>query len=146
MCVVSLPRTMKYKFHACGHPNILGTHKTTLEFTKDSELSPRGDCIVGIKSDFDLNEIKKFIKNSKSSQIKIIIETKDKKIREIIEAELNPKFNDEKEIVIRKTEFISERTLAIRSNKAAFELKRGLIECLKSKEGKITIIMENKAR
>ena len=66
---------MKYKFHAYGHPNILATHKTTLEFTKDSELSLKGDCIVGVKADFDLNEIKKFVKNLKSNQIKIIIQT-----------------------------------------------------------------------
>ena len=61
-----------------------------------------------------------------------------------MEAELNPDFNDEKEIVIRKTDFASERTLAIRSNKAAVELKRVLIEFLKSKEGEISIIIESK--
>ena len=131
---------MQYKFHAYGHPNILATHKTTLEFIKDSELSLN----VGVRADFDLNEIKKFIKKSKSGKIKIIIETKDKQIKETMEAELNPDFNDEKEIVIRKTDFASERTLAIRSNKAAVELKRVLIEFLKSKEGEISIIIESK--
>lgn len=134
---------MQYKFHACGHTNILGTHKTTLEFTKDSELSLNGDCIIGVKADFDLKEIKKFIKNSKSNKIKIIIETEDKKIKESLEAELNPEFNDEKEIVIRKTDFASERTLAIRANKAAFELKRELIGYLKEKKNKTTIKIEN---
>ena len=134
---------MKYKFHAYGHPNIIGTHKTTLEFTKDSELSLKGDCIVGVKADFDLNEIKKFIKNFKSGKIKIIIETKDKKIKEIIEAELNPDFNDEKEIVIRKTDFVSERTLGIRANKAAFELKRDLIKYLNGENAKISIFLES---
>ena len=29
---------MIYKFSAYGHPNILGTHKTTLEFTKDEAV------------------------------------------------------------------------------------------------------------
>ena len=133
---------MQYKFHAYGHSNILATHKTTLEFTKDSELSLKGDCIVGVNADFDLNKIKKFIKKCKDCNIKIIIETENKKIREIIDAELNCDFNDNKEIVIRKTKFKSERTLAINSNKAAFALKRNLIAYLRNKENKITIILQ----
>ena len=135
---------MQYAFHAYGHPNILATHKTTLEFTKDSELSLKGDCIVGVNADFNLGELKKFISKIKNNIVTITIETSDKKIKEIIEAELNPNFNDEKEIVIRKTDFASERTLGIKANKAAFELKSGLIEFLKSKESKINVIMENK--
>ena len=137
---------MQYKFHAYGHQNILGTHKTTLEFTKDSELSLKGDCIVGVKADFDLNEIKKFIKNSKSNKIKIIIETDDKKIKEIVEAELNPNFNDEKEIVIRKTDFASERTLGINCDKPSLGIQKTLINYLKSKNAKITVTIENKRK
>ena len=132
---------MRYQFHAYGHPNILATHKTTLEFTKESELSLKGDCIVGVKADFDLDEIKKIIDKSKNKKIKILIETEDKKINEIIEAELNQNFSDDNEIVIRKTDFASQRTLAIRSNKAAFELKMELIDYLKQKNRIIVAII-----
>ena len=124
---------MQYKFNAYGHPNILAAHKTTLEFTKDSELSLKGDCIVGIKADFDLGKIKNLIGKCKDKKIKIIIETEDKKFKETIEAELNPDFSDDSEIVIRKTDFASQRTLAIRANKAAFELNLGLIKYLRKK-------------
>ena len=134
---------MQYTFHAYGHPNILATHKTTLEFTKDSELSPKGDCIVGVKADFELSEIKDFIRKAKNNKIKIIIETENKKIIDLIEAELNPNFNDNNEIVIRKTDFASERTLAYRSNKAAFALKMALIDFLKEKRNKITVILKS---
>ena len=57
---------------------------------------------------------------------------------------MNPNFNDEKEMVIRKTDFVSERTLAIKSNKAAFELKRGLVGYLRDKRNKTRVIIENK--
>jgi hypothetical protein len=98
---------MTYKFNAYGHPNILATHKTTLEFTKDNELSLKGDCIVGVKADFELKEIKQFIKNSKNKKISITIKTisknkKYKKIQETIIAEINPNFDDDREFVIRK--------------------------------------------
>lgn len=137
---------MRYTFHAYGHPNILATHKTTLEFTKDKELGLKGDCIVGVKADFQLGKLKQFIKNSPNKKITIKIKTisKDKKIEETIFAEINPEFNDNKEFVIRNTDFVSERTFAIKANKAAFELKRELIRFLKRKENRISLNVENK--
>ncbi|HIP58595.1 MAG TPA: DUF371 domain-containing protein, partial [Archaeoglobus profundus] len=38
---------MKEVITAWGHPNITAKHRTTLEITKDEELSIRGDCIIG---------------------------------------------------------------------------------------------------
>jgi len=137
---------MQYKFNAYGHPNILGTHKTTLEFTKDNELSLNGDCIVGVNADFELKEIKNFIENSNNKKILITIKTisKNKKIKDMILAELNLNFSDEKELVIRKTDFVSERTFATKANKAAFDLGRDLIGFLKEKKNKVSIIIENR--
>ena len=142
---------MIYKFKAYGHPNILGTHKTTLEFTKDVELTLKGDCIVGVKADFDLKKIKRFIKKSTNKKITITIKpiTKDKKYqktKETASAELNPNFDSDKELVIRKTDFVSERTFAIKANKAAFELNRDLIRFLKEKKNKISVVVENKQK
>lgn len=124
---------MQYSFHAYGHPNILGTHKATLEFTKDSELSLEGNCIVGVRADFELSGIKKFIKNCNDKKIAITIQTADKKITETIHAELNQDFNDENEMVIRKGDFVSERTLAVMADKSSMELKRELVNRLKNK-------------
>ena len=117
------------KFYAYGHRNILATHKSTLEFTKDRELTKKGDCIIGVSSDFSLEELKEFIKNLKKNKIKMIITVDD--ISEAVKAEINPSFSDGKELVIRKTSFISKRTFAINANKAAVDLKRELISRLK---------------
>ncbi len=130
---------MRYSFSATGHKNILATHKTTLEFTKDSHLTEKGDCIVAVNSNFNLNKIKKFLNNKK---INITIETN--KIKDTITATPNPSFNDKKEIVIRKTDFISKRTLAINADKSASELKKDLIEQFKNKNAKIKITIEQK--
>lgn len=132
---------MLYKFFAYGHPNILATHKTTLEFTKDKEVSLKGDCIVGVNAGFDFKKLRKFIKKCKSNKIKIIIskKLKNKKISETINAEINPEFNSNKELVIRKTGFVSERTFAINADKAAFELNRDLVKFLKRRESKVDI-------
>ena len=138
---------MYYKFYAYSHPNILATHKTTLEFTKDKEVSLKGDCIVGIKADFELRKLKEFIKNSKSNKITITIEaTNSKKIKEIISAELNPNFDSNKELVIRKTDFVSERTFAIKANKSSFDLKRDLVSFLREKDNRVNVVIDTASK
>ena len=117
---------MEYSFKAQGHENILSNHKTTLEFTKDKELSKKGGCILGVSADFSLDEIKKLIKKSINKEIKIIIDDEQE-----INGEINPDFNSDHEIVIRKTDFISDRTLAINADKAAVDLSRELVDSLK---------------
>ena len=39
-------------FLAFGHKNITANHKTTLEFTKENSVTKKGDCIIGVNSDF----------------------------------------------------------------------------------------------
>ena len=136
---------MKYKFHAYGHPHILGTHKTTLEFTKDGEISLEGNCIVGVKADFELSKLRELIEKSSNNNIAITIELPDKKIKETILAAINLNFGDDTELVIRKTNFISKRTFATSSDKAAFELNREFINFLKEKKSKISVAIENKS-
>ena len=137
---------MDYKFTAYGHPNIIAAHKITLEFTKDNELSLKGDCIVGVNADFDLGKLKGFISKSKNKKITITLQTISStiKIKETMHTEINQNFNDNKEFVIRKTNFVSDRTFAINSNKAAFNLNRTLIAFLKEKKNKISVVIENK--
>jgi len=140
-----------YEFKAYGHKNITSKHKTTLEFTKDEDLTLKGDCIVGVNADFSLEKIKEFIKSLKTKRIKIIIELKStkkstkqissvqeiqrisehKKIKEEIIAEINPDFNSEREIVIRKSDFKDERTFAIRADKSAFDFNNSFKAYLK---------------
>ena len=135
---------MEYSFECNGHSNIRAKHRTTLEFTKDTEVSVEGDCIVGVRADFELSKIMEFLKTSRNKKIAIIIQTisKNRKIQDKIIAEINPDFSSNKELVIRKTDFISERTFAIKSNKAAFELNRDLAEFLKEEKNKIKVIIK----
>ena len=133
-----------YEFFAFGHENILATHAKTFEFTKDEHLTLRGDCIIGVNSDFDLAEIKKIISRAEGRKIKIFIDTvpADKNVREEINGELNPNFLGSREFVVRKTGYVSERTFAINADKSSLELNRGLIKYLKFPKNKIKIKIE----
>ena len=61
---------------AWGHPNILGTHETTFEITKEKELTKKGDCIIGVKANkscYDLSdEIKSALKEGRKVRITLI--------------------------------------------------------------------------
>ena len=128
------------RFSACGHSNITATHSTTLEFTKDSDVTERGDCITGIKADFDPKDIKVFSASILKNRLKIIIRCKN--IKEEITAELNLTFSDEKEMVIRKSDFVDERTFAINADKAAVDLSRDFVKMLQNPDSKIEVTVE----
>ncbi len=130
---------MIYEFCAYGHENILATHKTTLEFTKEAFLTKRGDCVIGVNANFDLKEIKEFISSLKRSKIRVTVETPNGEFCEEIFAEISPNFNSDSEMVIRKYDFISDRTLAINASKAARGLKRSFISYLRQKDAKIIV-------
>ena len=146
---------MRYSFIAYGHKNIVASHKTTLEFTKDNVLSLRGNCIVGVKSNFDLGAINEFIKNKGNgadNRIKILIKpersslqkiffqkTNGKKFYEEFFALLNPLFSHPTELVIRKSGFVDERTFAIMADKSAADLNRDFVELLKNPMQKIIV-------
>src|SRR3989338_7126099 len=135
---------MKCSFTCYGHENITCRHKATLEFTKDSELSLKGDCIIGVKADFSIKEIKRFIEslgnNNKNYNLKNNVA--ENKIIEKINAEINPGFDSDKEMVIRKSDFADKRTFAIKADKAACELNAALLGFLKGSRNKIEVIVE----
>lgn len=110
-----------------GHKNVMSTHKTTLEFTKDKELTLQGDCILGIKADFDSSEVIEFAKLGKKVKITI----KSDNYTDCLTAYLNPAFKHREEIVIRKSEFICDRTFAVNADKSAVDINRDLVDKLK---------------
>lgn len=130
---------MQYSFIAFGHSNITAKHKSTIELTKGKDLDLEGDCIIGVNSDFKIDKIKEIIKNNKKAGLVIKVNG----LKEEINFEVNPGFNDDKEIVIRKSDFKSERTLGVKADKACAELSRELVEKLKDPNQKISVLITN---
>ncbi len=128
---------MNISFTAYGHPNITAKHRNTVEITREKELGKEGDCIIGVNADFSPSELKEFAQ--KASHARMTIQAG--KIREEVSFETNKDFSDAHEIVIRKTDFISGRTLGIKADRAAKDLKRGLVEALKKKTTRIRITL-----
>ncbi|MCX8179592.1 MAG: DUF371 domain-containing protein [Candidatus Aenigmarchaeota archaeon] len=126
---------------AYGHPLISAKHKTTLEITKENFLTKRGDCIIAVNADkscFDLaNTTKKFLKQGKKLKFVLIANN----IKDEIVAFGHEKLilKNPTSLVIRKSSFIDDRTIALKADKAAKDIKRELIEELKNTNTKLIV-------
>ncbi len=129
---------------AYGHKNILGTHKTTIEITKDGFLTRKGDCIIGINADkacFDLNaKLKDAIREGK--KIKVTIEVQN--LSEVFYGYGHKKLylTNKHDLVFRKSTYICNRTVLINCTKSSNELSRKLLNALKYESRKIKISFE----
>ncbi|UCD02522.1 MAG: DUF371 domain-containing protein [Promethearchaeota archaeon] len=136
--------TILDKIYAYGHENILGTHNTTIELTKDKRLTKEGNCIIGInatKACVDLsNELKIAIKNGKKIKIKLKIDDLQDCFYGYGDKDL--KLLDKDDIVFRTSNYLSDRTVLINCTKSSSDLKRNLLEKIKIPSKRLLIIFE----
>jgi uncharacterized protein len=124
-------------FH--GHRNVQSLHARTIEITKDPNLTLRGDCIIGVranKSCYDMNEkFQRLLKDDSSPlTIEVIVGNKSFKINGFGNKRLL--LLSKHDIVIRKTNFICQRTMAVFCDKASCDIPRDMILCLQNPETK----------
>ena len=130
-----------------GHENVQATHHATIEFTKDDELSLNGDCILVVCIDRGLadlsHDFKSALKRPKS-KLTVLIEAGE--VYDEIHAIGSPYlvFTHRMEMVLRKSGFVSDRTLAVHADKAAKDISRELVEKLKNprQRAKITLTVK----
>ncbi|MHA1836139.1 MAG: DUF371 domain-containing protein, partial [Candidatus Odinarchaeia archaeon] len=133
------------RFTAYGHRNITATHKTTLEITKDENVSLKGSCIVGVSSSIGLKDLREEIKKSirnKDSIIKLIIKLDN--LTEVITGKGDPRLSlsHPTDIVVRKSTYICNRTLMIQSDKAACDLQKEIVKRLQFPQSKLEITIK----
>jgi len=129
---------------AKGHENVLSTNKTTLEITKETHLTKKGNCILAVSATKGLADLTSEFKEAlrkDSARLTVTIETGS--IIEIVKASGNPQLilTHPTDMVIRKSSYICDRTLAIQADKAAIDVSRKLVEKLTNprQEAKITL-------
>ena len=129
---------------AYGHENVLATHKTTFEITRETFLSERGNCIIAVSADKALTDLSfKFKEGLRRENAKVSILIEVGTVKESINAFGSPKLilSHPKDIVVRKSSYICTRTLAINADKAAFDLSRKLVKKLKNPKQKVKITL-----
>jgi hypothetical protein len=128
---------MIFKLKTKGHKNVTSLHKSTFEVTKDVEIGPTADCIVGTSADQSMlnfpQEFKDKIANS-NTRITVILDTENghDEITGFGHEDLT--LTHPTDIVCRKSDFTCSRTLMINADKAAVDLDSDLIEDLKNEK------------
>lgn len=129
-------------FHAYGHPAILSTHPGTLEITTSRELTRRGDCIVAVKSSGAVRnlpeDLKRALSNS-SGRGRLALRVGPYEFT--VEGRGDPRltFQHDTDLVVRKSAFISHRTLMIHSDKSSMDIPRDMVRMLQDPKNIVTV-------
>lgn len=118
-----------------GHKNVRAEHETTFEITKEHGLTPRGDCIIGVKASKalkDFSDCFKRLAGSSSTRIHIVIVSEDG-LLDVVSGwgSEGLTYEDPTKIIVRKSSYVSGNTAAVRADKAARDLSRALINSLR---------------
>jgi len=132
-------------FSARGHRNVQSTHKTTLEVTKETTLTKRGDCIIAVESTKATADLPKEFKEEarkEGAQITVTIEAGE--LSETVKAKGSPhlQFTHPTDLVVRKSSYVCGRTLAIGADKAAIDFSRELVEKLKDPNQTVKVTLK----
>lgn len=130
---------MRFEIGFSGHQNIRSLHQKTIEITKDSSLTPRGDCIVGVGANFGCKEIPNSLKKKLQnplSVVKFLIKVKNCTFGFVGSGHEDLILDHPDDIVLRKSSYICPRTLAIKCSKASDEIPREIIKLLQDPQTK----------
>jgi hypothetical protein len=129
-------------FFARGHPNVRSSHKTTIMVTTEEFLTSRGDCIVALKSEKGLDglcdEIKRAAQNTEAI-ITFSLRVEDCLFTVSGRGDKKITMMHPTDIVVRKSEFVCDRTLMVKADKAACDVSSTLIQLLKKAEQRILV-------
>ncbi|MFZ8922108.1 MAG: DUF371 domain-containing protein [Nitrosopumilaceae archaeon] len=138
---------MRFEIEFSGHENIRSNHKKTIEITKESELTVRGDCIVGVNANYSCSDLPEDLKEKlrdPSSEIEFSIRVEDHEF--IIKGKGHEDLilSHLEDIVIRKSNFVCPRTLAVKCDKASDLLPREMVSLLQNPNTKGTFTINVK--
>lgn len=122
-----------------GHINVLSLHSKTIEITKDPNLTKKGDCILGVSANKACNDLNSSLKDrlKKSSTFVKISIVVDPFVFELSGYGSNTlEVSHGHDIVLRKSNYVDSRTLAVSCDKSAFDIPRNLVSLLTNPETK----------
>jgi hypothetical protein len=122
-----------------GHKNVLSLHSRTIEITKDPNLTKKGDCILGVSANKACNDLDSSIKNRLRTngtvvKISIVVEPFEFEVSGYGSNTLE--ISHGHDIVLRKSNYVDSRTLAVSCDKSAFDIPRDLVTLLTNAETK----------
>ncbi len=117
-----------------GHPMVRSEHPTTIEVTTEGHLTSKGDCIIGVGASKGCAQLEPRVKEAlrgKDAKVSIRIVVGGRSYGVTAAGDPRLELSHPHDIVIRKSDFISERTLAVHSDAAAKDIPKDMVRMLK---------------
>ena len=133
---------MNLTFHATGHPAVLSTHPSTIEITKEEDLTAKGDCIVAVNSTIGPVDLPKELRaaiSTTATKIRVVLSVGQFYVTVTGEGDDRLDLSHPTDFVIRRSGFISDRTLMIHADKAAIDIPREMVRLLRDPKTKVKI-------
>jgi len=116
-----------------GHENVAATHGSTFEVTTDDWLTPAGDCIVGVAADrapaaFDPAFVDAC--RDHDAAVTVVLRAGGHEWRTRARGHPDLTFASERSLVVRTSDHVDDRTVAVGAADAAADVDRGLVAAL----------------
>ncbi len=119
-----------------GHPMVRASHPTTIEVTTEDYLTENGDCIIGVAASKGCAQLDSRVKEGlrrEGSKVSIRIVVGDQSFRVSARGDPRLGLSHPHDMVIRKSDFVSDRTLAVRADAASRDMPRQMVRLLKDR-------------
>ena len=117
-----------------GHRLVTALHPTTIEITTEDHLTERGDCIIGVAAEKGCAQLAEGVKAGiRRPSAKVLLRFVVGADTFDVEAQGDPRLTlaHPHEIVVRRSDYISDRTIAVRADAAAKDVPRRMIAALR---------------
>ena len=114
---------------------VRSAHPTTIEVTTEDHLTPRGDCIVGVGASVGCAQLDaqfKELLRRKGSRVTIRLFVGRYAFEVKAEGDPRLELSHPHDIVIRKSDYVSDRTLAVNADASARDIPREIVQRLKN--------------
>ena len=117
-----------------GHPMVRSTHPTTIEVTTEGYLTENGDCIIGVGASKGCAGLDQRVKDrlrNEGSKVTLKVVVEDERFELRARGDPRLELSHPHDIVIRKSDFVSDRTLALGADASARQIPRNIVALLR---------------
>lgn len=118
-----------------GHPMVRSSHPTTVEITTEEYLTENGECIIGVGAAKGCAGLSGAVKERlRTEGSRVTLRVSAGGLSFVIRGYGDPRLalSDPHDMVVRKSDYVSGRTLAVRADAASRDLPRDLVLLLKN--------------
>ena len=125
---------MRFEISFSGHENIRSLHPNTIEVTRDADLTPSGDCIVGTGAAAACRDLPAGIRRGlrdPGSVVRFGLVVGGSTFSFSGRGHPELELSHPRDMVIRRSGFVCPRTLAVGADKASDSIPREMVRRLR---------------